>query len=261
LDRYLRTVRESYPGWRVLPLYLTPDGDAPSEAAYLPIDYGRVCDAVEATAESRRGVIDPAAHAMMVHYARMLRREVVSDSEIAALCRRIYAKHQRALDLIFAHRPSIQDDLSRLLAVLVEAESDLVLDGATRGSVRFAPRAWETPALKVAEGWTASGLVLLFEFGNRPQQLDLFLYVGPGPGEVRQRIVKVAREHGPPFAVAKRETPKWTRIFRRTFLRSEDYEEATLDELDPRVRERWTAFLATDLPAITDAMRIEVVTL
>jgi hypothetical protein len=260
LGRYLRDAQVAYPGWRILPLFLTPYGDAPSETAYLPVDYGLVCAIVEATAEGRRGAIDPAMHTLLAHYTRMLRREVVSDSEIAALCRRIYAKHQRALDLIFAHRPSIQDDLSRLLTALVEAEPDLVLDGATRGSVRFGHRAWETAAMKVGEGWTASGRIMLFEFGNRPQRLDLALYVGPGPGEIRQRLIETARRHGPPFAVAKQVTPKWTRMFRRPFLGPDDYAEPSLDVVGPRVREAWAAFLAMDLPAIVDAMRVEELT-
>jgi hypothetical protein len=106
LARYLRNVGTEYPAptWRHLAIYLTPDGASPSVTDYLPADYGLVADTVEAVAESRRVVLDPAVHALMVHYARMLRRHIVADSEIADLCRRIYHRHQRALDLIFEHR-------------------------------------------------------------------------------------------------------------------------------------------------------------
>jgi hypothetical protein len=197
----------------------------------------------------------------MLHYARLLRREVVSDSEIAELCRRIYHRHKRALDLIFDHRPSLQDDLAPLLAALVEAEPDLVLDGAARSSVRFGHRRWETEPLKSGEGWSPAGRILLFTFDNRPDRLELNLYVGPGPADVRRRLIDVARAHPPLFSVAKRATPKWTRLFRRTVLRPADYEETTFDEVEPRVRERWASFLATDLPVIAEAMRIDGLTL
>jgi hypothetical protein len=260
LGRYLRVVRHAHPEWRVLPIYLTPAGDTPSEAAFLPVAYGQVCASVETVAASRRAALDPAVHALMTHYARLLRRDVMSDSEIALLCRRIYEKHKRALDLIYTHRPSLQDDLSRLLVALVEAEPGLILDGAARASVRFGLRAWETPALKAGTGGTPSGWMLLFEFGNRPNRLDLGLHVGPGPAETRRALINAARARMPPFAVATRVTPKWTRIYRRPILSPDDYDGSDMEAVEPRVRERWAAFLKTDLPAIADALRIDGLT-
>jgi len=114
LARYLHIVHNDYPitAWRHLAVYLTPDGAEPSEAGYLPADYGLVADAVEAVAASREPSLDPALYQLMIHYTRMLRRHIVTDSETADLCRRIYQKHQRALDLIFEHRP---DRLARII--------------------------------------------------------------------------------------------------------------------------------------------------
>lgn len=256
LGRYLRIVQETYPGWRVLPLYLTPDGDVPSDENYVAVDYGLVCETVDAVTESRRVVLDPAAHSLMVHYARMLRREVVSDSEIAELCRRIYQKHKRALDLIYEHRPSLRDDLSRLLLALVNSDPDFVIDESSRQSLRFAHRAWDTALLKQGTAWK-SGRILQFEFQHQPRQLDLVLFVSPGPSEVRQALVNAARAHKPPFTVGKGQGGDWTTIFRRTFLRASDYVDATVEGTGARVKESWVAFLAHDLPSIVDALRID----
>jgi hypothetical protein len=51
LQRYHEIVRERYPGWRLLALYLTPTGEAPSHEAYLSVSYssapprwGRTCE-------------------------------------------------------------------------------------------------------------------------------------------------------------------------------------------------------------------------
>ena len=46
----------------------------------------------------------------------------MSDSEIAELCRQIYRRHQRALDLIFEHRPDLQKDLADKLKIWDIAE-------------------------------------------------------------------------------------------------------------------------------------------
>lgn len=106
LDRYHEAVREEYPDYRLLALYLTPGGDEPSHPEYLPVDYQTVCEVLDELAESRASVMEPDAAVLITHYTEMLRRHIVGDSEIARLSRQIYQKHQRAIDLIYQHRRS-----------------------------------------------------------------------------------------------------------------------------------------------------------
>src|SRR5581483_2232565 len=47
LERYLRTVQQHYSGWKILGLYLSPEGDAPSHETYISVDYGTVCEIIE----------------------------------------------------------------------------------------------------------------------------------------------------------------------------------------------------------------------
>jgi hypothetical protein len=105
LNRYHATIRQRYPDWNILPLYLTPDGVLPSVETYLPISYALICEVIEDLTTSRASTLGADVRTLMVHYTQMLRRHIVSDSEIAELCHRIYQKHRRALDLIFEHRP------------------------------------------------------------------------------------------------------------------------------------------------------------
>jgi hypothetical protein len=237
LQRYRRLVAEEYPTpeWWHLAIYLTPWGDAPSEAVNLPADYGLVADAIEAVAESRRPSLDPTVHGLTVHYGRMVRRHIVTDSEIADLCRRIYERHQQAPDLIFEHRPDQLAEIQALLLDLVQSRDDLILDTASKPKqiMRFAPAAWER--LPTGQGWTRSGQLVLFEFDNYPNRLDVSLWVGPGPAEVRHALIDLATAHQPPYRVAKRRTrenQKWESIFCHRLLRTEAYQDASLDELE-----------------------------
>ena len=264
LARYLRAVGAEFPqsAWRHLAVYLTPDGEAPSEAGFLPADYGLVADAVEAVAESRRPALDPAVHALMVHYARMLRRHVVTDSEVADLCRRIYERHRRALDLIFEHRPDRLADVQAVLLRLVRSRGDLVPDQSSKQAVRFGHAAWEE--LPRGKGWTRSGRLVLFEFHNAADRLDLRLWVGPGPAEARRRLIELATARQPPFAVPKRrasETQFYKSIFARSFLRPEDYEGATLSDIEARIGARWEEFVVRDLPALVGPIEEEAATI
>jgi hypothetical protein len=50
LKRYLDTIERHYREWRVLAIFLTPDGDDPSEGAFLPLDNSTVCSVVASQA-------------------------------------------------------------------------------------------------------------------------------------------------------------------------------------------------------------------
>src|SRR5258706_7842612 len=56
LRRYYEHVQQHYPGWHIIGLYLTRDGEQPSEEiknAYLSIDYGLVFEVLEKIAQKK----------------------------------------------------------------------------------------------------------------------------------------------------------------------------------------------------------------
>ncbi len=251
LGSYLRLVRAEYPApeWRHLAIDLTPAGEAPSETDYLPADYDLVAEAVETVAESRRPALDPVLYGLMVHYVHMLRRHIVTDSEIADLCHRIDQRHRRALDHIFKHRLNRLAEIQDILLDCVRSREDLIEDSTwSKNFVRFGHVAWE--ALPTGSGWTPSGRLVLFTFENYPDRLDLILWVGPGPAEVRQRLIDLATANQPPYLVRKRQDQRWKWIFSRRFLELEDYENLERDEIKARIRARWDEFANRDLPEL-----------
>ncbi len=111
LLRYHEQVHQLYPNWNIIGLYLTSDGESPRGEAremYLPVDYGLVCKILESLVDNRASTLGPDVVTVIRHYTQMLRRHIVSEFDIAELCRRIYQKHRRALDLIYEHRPDQQ---------------------------------------------------------------------------------------------------------------------------------------------------------
>ncbi|MGI8911979.1 MAG: PD-(D/E)XK nuclease family protein [Rubrobacteraceae bacterium] len=125
LDRYYEAVREQYPDYRLLALYLTPGGDEPSHPEYLPVDYRAVCEILDGLAKSRASVTEPDLRVLITHYTEMLRRHIVGDSEIARLSQQIYQKHQRAIDLIYEHRFAQREAIRKLLTKLIKEAPDL----------------------------------------------------------------------------------------------------------------------------------------
>ncbi len=258
LERYRQIVARYYPGWKIIGIYLTPDGETPSDETYLPVDYGFVSELMDQLIESRASTLGADVRTLMVHYVQMLRRHIVSQSEIAELCQRLYRKHQRALDLIYEYRPDRQAEISDLLKSLIEQTPDLQLDHCSKGYIRFCLKTWDVSFLMTGKGWTRSGRILLFEFTNATDSLKLKLLIGPGPDETRQRLFDMARNKPSPFsATSKSLNVKWNTIFVRSFLASKSYEDTGIDELATEIRKHWVKFVENDLPSIETALRAE----
>jgi hypothetical protein len=248
LRRYHRVVNQHYRGWRVVGLYLTPSGKMPSHEAYLPVDYSLVCDIIDGLAKVRASVVSSDLEVLMTHYAEMLRRHIVGDSEIARLCQQIYQKHKRALDLIYEHRPDLQAEIKDLLEKLVRDTPGMELEWSLKNGVGFAVQEWDdVPGLLTAQ-WTHTGRVLLFELENDPGRLRLKLTLGPGADEIRQKVVGMVRSNPDVFRVPKVFGAKWSMIYVRSFLEQELYEDTDFEDIEREIRRRWSEFLEKDLP-------------
>ena len=258
LSRYYSIVNEHYPDWSNLFLFLTPEGSEPSHDPYIPIDYNLIADLVERLTETRASTLGPDVRILMTHYSQMLRRNIVSESEIAELCQKIYRKHQRALEMIYEFRPDRQEEIKKVLEDMIQEISYLDLDHCTKSYIRFARVDWDTPILLQGQGWTNSGRILLFEFGNHPNRLSLNLIIGPGPEETRQSLFDIARDNSPPFRPASKALgKKYNNIFQRRILTVKTLEDSDIEELEEEIRKKWDQFLKKDLPKITDIYQSE----
>jgi hypothetical protein len=258
LTRYWRTARQHFPGWRILAIFLTPDGRDPSHASYLPADYGLINTLINELIQAQASTIGPDVQTALRHYAQLLRRHIMPDSDIAQLCQRIYRKHQRALDLIFEHRPDLQGEMRDFLVKMIEETPGMALDHPTKTWIRCCPEAWDTPILRQGSGWTSSNRMLLLEFGNDPARLHLKVKIGPGPQEIRERLLNLAVAHQPPFVVAGQSVSARNRhktIYSQDLLRANDYEDASMDELRGRVQAGWDQFVDEVLPEITAVLQ------
>ena len=255
LNRYWTVVRQQHPDWHVLGLYLTPDGDLPSHEGYVPIGYGIIAELVEEVGERRASMLHPDVRTLMTHYAQMLRRHIVAESEIAQLCRQIYQKHRLALDLIFEHRPDQQSGIRDVLMTLIGSTDGLVLDSSAKSYVRFLPEEWDLDVLRQGSGWASSGRMLLFELLNVPRGVSLNLYIGPGPEGIRQQVFDLARSGGPPFKLTgKGLYKKWNSLYQRQFVGTDVLADADASDLEERVQKAWSAFVTNDLPVLKSTL-------
>lgn len=149
LRRYYEIVQQYYPDSKILGLFLTPEGEVPSDDRYLAVNYGQICSLLESLLESRASTLGADVLTVIRHYTQILRRHVVNESEMIKLCQRIYRKHRKALDLIYEYRPDQQEEI---LEKVIQESLHLIPDHSVKSYIRFTCSEWDVSALKQGNG-------------------------------------------------------------------------------------------------------------
>ena len=131
LEKYHNTVLGSFPDYKKIFVFLSPDGMESSCPEYwCPMSYEEILSIIE-NAEART-VIRPEAQMLIHQYKESVRREIMGDEKLVQICRKIYSKHQKALDLLFENRPDKMSEVSEVFRSWAKNKMDqgvLVFDG------------------------------------------------------------------------------------------------------------------------------------
>ncbi len=100
LNRYRSQINETYSDYRQLYVYLTPDGEMPSDQVnWCIFTYCDVADILEQICESSN--LNTETDLFIRNYITIIRRDIVEDKQLIEICNKIYNKHKQALDLIY----------------------------------------------------------------------------------------------------------------------------------------------------------------
>lgn len=156
LSTYADRVAKSYVGIPALFVYLTPDGDDPSEANWMAYSYADLHDALSRAHKITAWDSHNPASLVLNDYLRTIRSHVMDqpDKDIQDLCRRIYKKHPEAVRLLAAHLADASPLLARTREIVEEMSGDFELL-ATRSGVYFVPHKVKSilPAIDGSQSW------------------------------------------------------------------------------------------------------------
>ena len=257
LNRYYGTISSHYPGYQAIPLYLTPDGEKPTSGDYLPISYSLICESIEEMAQNKRGYLDSEVVLVLQHYAQIIKRHIVSDSDVAELCRSIYQKHRQALDLIFEHRPDQQAQIGQFVKSLVLNNPSMKFYSEGKSYVNFSLKEWDA-SLKYRHTADNSALFPYLTFENPRDGLAISLWVGPGDGDHddRLKVLEMARKKFLTGVSRSLRGATWSRVSTVRMLQARDLEKAQ-EEIEALISEKWAEYLRDELPRIVQAVRDE----
>ena len=141
LNRYRRQVEDAYPGYKKMYIYLSPEGvEASDPDNWCSMSYEDVLGIVE-SARKKVNLL-PEAQLLIDNYIDTIRRDIVGDEKLARICAEIYAKHQKALDLIFENKPDRSSELAEIIhawaaEMTAKGEIEYVPDKSGKTLTRF----------------------------------------------------------------------------------------------------------------------------
>lgn len=250
LRRYKEIVEAEYPDYQKMFVYLTIEGDEASDDEYLSISYQDIIKIITNIIDNKSASIGEEILIFISHYREMFRRYIMENSEIQEICKKIYKKHKKALDLIFEYKPDLLMEINECLIEIIKKDSDLILDFSSKSYIRFVTKKLDFIPKK-GKGWTKSERILLFEFKNNPNGVTLYLIIGPGPKEIREKLYEIAKKNLKLFNVASRSfTSQWFSIYKKSIIKAKNYEDKDISEIREHIKEKIESFKMNDLVKI-----------
>lgn len=102
LFRYKEILNREFSEYQKILIYLTPDGDRPSDNDWEILTYENIVENLEDIRDKIE--LLPDVSLMINNYIDTIRRDIVNDTQLIEICNKIYNKHKKALDLIYEYR-------------------------------------------------------------------------------------------------------------------------------------------------------------
>ncbi|MBL8048913.1 MAG: PD-(D/E)XK nuclease family protein [Chthonomonas sp.] len=183
LARYLKVVEDNRPGWKVVPILLSPWGMKPSDVRYHALAYESVAGILVEVLADEKALLKPDVRVAIQHYERLLRRNVVKDTRVSELCQQILKKHRRAIEILIDHMEDPRQRLWRITDQLFEER------GFVRTGKRWLPEEWLMWVPTTDESVTGYVFGFWIDVYKGPVRLVLSLH--PSAPEVEQRLLEV----------------------------------------------------------------------
>lgn len=167
-------------------VYLTPDGDEPSDSRWQIMLYSDVLEYVEKAFEEMHGesvdTNSTTAKFVIKQYIDFLKRSVVMDPELAEDCKIIYRKHREILDVLFSIVKVNQDgEFSDAGNLFAEQNNSTIYSIRSDSKIAFLPNQLVSllPDNLDRLWWEQRKPIICLLVYAEPKVLKLLVQVGP----------------------------------------------------------------------------------
>ena len=238
LERYKKVAEQEMPGFEIIPVFLTLNGEEPSEgglaAGYIPLAHGSVHDLLQRIFSQHRSRMSVDAQSFVSQYLEVLRKITMKDEELIELCQKIYRKHREAIDLIveYGAKSEVTEAIERAVTETVECDFSF----QTSRSAWFLPKSLAACLPEVdLDGWNRVPkrvpVMLWCQYEAKKGRLLVTFEVGPMTNtQQRLRLLNAIKVAGLKVSSKGfREEARFTRVYpvRKKLTRDEQNEPDT----------------------------------
>ena len=229
LSRYREIVARRFPTHNPLFVFLTREGDEPSDEAWTSYSYADLHRTLSRVRRLNASAIGEDVLAFLNHYLSMIGSRFMDDPKIDELCDRIYRNHRQALDLIFGRRA---DPRRLIIDAFAEGIASADYPGETSDrtstSFQFTPHEWIEilpPINRRPQGHANAWVTMSFRPGPNLKKASVNVVVGPTT-DPKQRLLlleairkDVTQKRGSRYGFVLNRgefTDRYTRVFQKT---------------------------------------------
>jgi hypothetical protein len=234
LNRYRRTVEGEFGTTPSMYVFLTIEGDAPSEDNWVPYSYGDIHRVLSRVRNANESSIGDDVLAFLDHYLRLLRGRLMDDPDIDGLCQTIYRNHRQAIELIIDRVGAARDQVLAAARSVVDEDIRWRFVNAQGRLFNFAAPVLSAVLPPISrwnvgepEEWICFTIGYPDEFSDR---IRLWAYIAEtsDPALRRRTVMQLTQSDGLEFSIPAKtqrglekgaNLPEWVEILREDLLR------------------------------------------
>ena len=204
LTRYRKALERVYPTFTRYLVFLSPGGTQPfreeEKEHWKTLTYSAVFDIIQEMLGNNDNATDESVRAFLTQYATTVRRNLMPETSVSKLARKIYLEHREAVDLLIESQPDWVAEAKQWLKEAVARQAEWALDLEDKEYVRFRSTDWDRyTGTQTGNGWAPrSNALLLFQFtfDDGLPWLELALStVDTVNSSLRKKLFETVRQH------------------------------------------------------------------
>ncbi len=152
LTKYQHIIEDEFPGYIVIPVFLTLSNQEPSIGEFIRYSYTQILAVLSKIIEQRQNQLSEPVRFFLNQYIETIRRLTMQDEELKELCKTIYRKHREAIDLIVQYgMVSLGEQAAN---EVLTNHGDYEILYSCSSSVWFLPKSWSGIVPENGIAWT-----------------------------------------------------------------------------------------------------------
>ncbi len=142
LKRYTDIVQQEYPDekYQKLYVYLKPEFEKVA-LPFIYVSYKAILETINILIEYRQDKISNEILIAIKHYKEIIERDIMKEDDIKKICRTIYNKHRKAIDLIYKYNSDASTEIMNILKEIIGIQC------AENDSTNFLPKSIKNRAM------------------------------------------------------------------------------------------------------------------